>query len=227
MSRWIVVFLLVFAIGIFAAIAGTDKTTNSTQGKKAAADEDLYYLRVSGDLARIASGTKDAILMLAAARLEAMASTEGVSRDKASDGEQESADPEPKPEKGDLYALAKGFAGTNEALHTVIEGSQSSAATMKGRTGGAAVTQSYVDAHSTDIYQIEFRGGRLAEVSVIGDGDTDLDLYVYDEYGNLIDSDTDATDTTYCSWTPAWTGSFRIEIKNLGSVYNNYQISTN
>ena len=61
----------------------------------------------------------------------------------------------------------------------------------------------------------------------MGDGDTDLDLYVYDENGNLIDKDIDSTDTMLCMWTPKWTGEFIIKIKNLGSVRNYYTLWTN
>ena len=59
-------------------------------------------------------------------------------------------------------------------------------------------------------------------VAILGDGDTDLDLYVYDENGNEIVSDTDGTDQCYVSWYPKWAGQFRIEIKNLGRVSNQY-----
>ena len=83
-------------------------------------------------------------------------------------------------------------------------------------------TEECVLAHSTDTYSITARGGEEKLVMVIGDGDTDLDLYVYDENGNLIDSDTDSSDTMVCSWTPKWTGKFTIKIKNLGSVRNYY-----
>ena len=62
---------------------------------------------------------------------------------------------------------------------------------------------------------------------MLGDGDTDLDCYVYDANGNLIDSDTDATDYCVLRWRPAWLGTFRLEIRNLGPVYNAYVLRTN
>ena len=226
---WFAVVLSLFTIGAFAGHHEAKKqegenTTN--EGEKSAGDQNIAYLAVSGELARLAAESQDAILMLAAARLEAMAATETTSRDKTTTGDASEADEKSKPEKGDLYELAKQFAGTNEALHALIADSQASVKT-RGATGGAKSGYSSVRAYDTDVYRITFRGGRFAEVSVLGDGDTDLDLYVYDENGNQVCSDTDYTDQTYCSWRPRWTGSFRIEIKNLGRVYNEYRIITN
>jgi hypothetical protein len=84
-----------------------------------------------------------------------------------------------------------------------------------------------VRAYSTDVYHITFRGQEVAYVAVTGDHDTDLDLYVEDENGNRIASDTDSTDRCIVRFTPRWTGSFTIRIVNLGSVYNRYLLETN
>jgi hypothetical protein len=87
-----------------------------------------------------------------------------------------------------------------------------------------ASTTERVKAQSTDRYTHRFYADETAYIYVDGDGDTDLDLYVYDENGNLIDSDTDPGDTCLCRFTPKWTGSFTIKVKNLGRVYNEYRI---
>ena len=228
---WCAVVLSLF-VGSFAVTGMADNHKQTNQQEKAAddqekaTDQNMAYLRVSGELAQLAQDSKDAILMLAAARLEAMAATEEVSRDKTSKGDTAKADAESKPEKGDLYALAKQYAGTNEALHVLIEDSKASGAT-KGARGGPKSGTTSVLAGDTDVFRITFRGGEWAEVTVVGDGDTDLDLYVYDENGNLVDSDTDDTDVAYCAWIPRWTGTFRVEVKNWGRVYNRYSITTN
>ena len=90
------------------------------------------------------------------------------------------------------------------------------------RINGSSRTVERVSANSTDVYNVTFIGGEPAEVFLVGDGDTDLDLFIYDENGNLIDSDTDNTDVCLCEWTPRWTGRFTIKIRNYGSVYNEY-----
>ena len=74
---------------------------------------------------------------------------------------------------------------------------------------------------------LTFIGGRVAEVIVEGDGDTELDLYIYDQNGNLVASDDDDSDYCVATWTPRWTGTFTIVVMNRGSVYNRYTLRTN
>ena len=76
----------------------------------------------------------------------------------------------------------------------------------------------------TDTWTYTFRANSEARVTVDGDGDTDLDLYIYDENNNLITKDDDNIDYCICTWTPKWTGTFKIKIVNRGSVYNRYHL---
>ena len=101
------------------------------------------------------------------------------------------------------------------------------ALSFAGATNGAGRKNETVNANDTDTYVITFNGGEPAMVVVSGDGDTDLDLYVYDENGNLVASDTDYTDDCIVSWSPRWTGKFVIRVRNRGNVYNRYTIATN
>ena len=98
---------------------------------------------------------------------------------------------------------------------------------MLARVPGPADRSDTVTAYSTHTYTEVFRGGEMAQVIVSGDLDTDLDLYVYDQFGNLVASDDDESDQCVGSWIPAWTGRFTIRIVNRGSVYNDYRILTN
>jgi hypothetical protein len=81
-----------------------------------------------------------------------------------------------------------------------------------------------VNAYSTVFYNEYFAGGEVTNIRLQGDGDTDLDLFVYDEYGRLVASGTGYTDYEFVAFVPNRTGQFRVEIKNLGSVYNVYRI---
>jgi hypothetical protein len=96
-----------------------------------------------------------------------------------------------------------------------------------GATVGPCDQESSVQAYGTESYRLRFDGGAAAEVLLEGDGTTDLDLFVYDEFGNLIASDTDGDDFCVARWFPRWTGVFYIQVINHGPVENTYRIETN
>ena len=100
-------------------------------------------------------------------------------------------------------------------------------AARAGAVGGPKIQDTSVAAYGADNYTLEFWAGVPARVALKGDGDTDLDLYVYDEFGNLVASDTDGSDLCAVEWYPRWTGAFRIRVVNRGPVYNEYRIITN
>lgn len=84
-----------------------------------------------------------------------------------------------------------------------------------------------VPARSVDAHNVVFRGGSEAIVYIEGDGDTDLDLYVYDAYGRLVGCDEDYTDRCVVRFVPRSTGNYSIQVKNRGDVYNRYLFMTN
>src|SRR5262245_23227666 len=88
---------------------------------------------------------------------------------------------------------------------------------------GGHHTTTRVEAYDRDEFvPIVFLGGRFARVEIIGDGDTDLDLYVYDAASNLVAKDDDNRDYCIATWTPTRTQAYTIVVVNLGDVYNKY-----
>ena len=81
-----------------------------------------------------------------------------------------------------------------------------------------------VSPRSTDTWNLDLTAGVSYAIVVDGDGDTDLDAFLYDENDNLIDSDADDTDTCILRVTPRWSGSFELRVKNLGRVSNVYEL---
>lgn len=130
-----------------------------------------------------------------------------------------------------LLADAKKFAGKDKVILAYVKQVEKSIASGSGSTrgavGGPKGQKDRVFGKDVNSYQVKFWAGELAEVCVSGDGDTDLDLYVYDANGNLIGSDTDYTDECVVRWVPAWTGTFIIKVVNRGALYNNFIIWTN
>lgn len=87
---------------------------------------------------------------------------------------------------------------------------------------GSKIGSETVLAYDNDSYQFDFVGGYQAGAYLSGDGDTDLDLYVYDENGNLVCKSISNSDNEYCTWNPRWTGPFKVTIKNRGTIANRY-----
>ncbi len=124
-----------------------------------------------------------------------------------------------------ILADAGTMAGNDAALHALIKRVRLNA--NRGAVQNYSATTEIIKPGATDSYHIEFRGGELAIVVVSGDGDTDLDVFIYDSAGNLVDSDTDNTDDCVCEWVPATTEMYRIVVRNYGEVYNEYIIAVN
>jgi hypothetical protein len=95
-----------------------------------------------------------------------------------------------------------------------------------------ALSATAATAAGTTIYDRVARGARNVHslwlgaydnyLIVQGDGDTDLDCWLYDADGRLVSSDTGATDL--CVLPAPTVGAHRLEIRNLGRVSNYYAI---
>lgn len=90
--------------------------------------------------------------------------------------------------------------------------------------GGEMYHADQVQARTSDWYAITFRRGEAATIVVSGDGDTDLDLLVYDEHGHAIAADVDDGDDCVVRFFPRKSGTFRVEVRNLGYVSNVYRM---
>jgi len=76
-------------------------------------------------------------------------------------------------------------------------------------------------------YQIAFVGGQQANIALEGNGATNLDLYVYDQFGNLVWYDTRYGD--FCEghiWVP-YSQVYTVRVVNTGSLWNVFSLLTN
>jgi hypothetical protein len=211
--------------------------TINAQSNEKKADEpsgDLANFELAAKISTLGYDKKDPLLLVTAAKIVADYPARPVKTEK----QEPSVNPgkvEDKKDKGSpqlnvatLLKDAKDLAKGNQTILTLISDvEKTTSTTSRGRVYGPAYVTRKVYGNSTYTDYVLFEGGKLAEVAVVGDGDTDLDLYVYDENGNFITSDTRSGDVCYVSWTPKWQGSFKVVVKNHGSVYNNYTLMTN
>lgn len=98
---------------------------------------------------------------------------------------------------------------------------------VKGVPGGPVYSSTAIAAAKDHKYpQVPFEGGAYAEIYVEGQGQSNLDLFVYDGAGRLVCSDTDITDIAYCGWKPLATEEFTIQVINKGNG-TQYSLVTN
>jgi len=108
-------------------------------------------------------------------------------------------------------------------LNVMTTGRDASAGAVSGPQSGT----DRLGAQQRIYYDVMFRANEFSQIVVRGDGSSDLDLYVYDEQGNLICSDQDGTDICKVSFQAYFTTTFRIYVVNAGNRSNSYQIETN
>lgn len=196
-----------------------------------AASPEISALQIAANLACYGYDNYSPTALIEAARIfiDTQVQDLGVEKTMDGDGKQQEKDSNISFDPAKLLADAREFAGKDKtllALADKVEKDLKSSAT-RGAVGGPRYSEDIVYAHSTATYQLKFWANELAEVAVIGDGDNDLDLYIYDQNGNLIEKDDDYTDQCICRWIPVWTGTFTIKIVNRGNVYSYYAIATN
>jgi hypothetical protein len=90
-------------------------------------------------------------------------------------------------------------------------------------TAGAYHRISRVEAFDTQTWTVWTAAG-TSRIEVKGDGDTDLDCYVYDLSGRLLEKADDKTDHCVIDVSRARSGNLRVHVVNLGNVYNRYEL---
>ena len=206
------------------------------QEEKAVVDQpvnpEMTALQTAANLAKYGYATYSPTSLIEAARIFGTTKVQDADFEKTKTSEATVAEKETKVsfDPAPLLADAKKYAGKDKtllALAKKVETEIASVGTTRGAVGGAKYAEGRVYGKDYTDYTAKFWANELAEVIVIGDGDNDLDLYIYDANGNLIASDTDYTDQCVCRWVPSWTGAFTIRIINRGAIYSNFAIATN
>jgi hypothetical protein len=216
---------------LLAQQKAADKKKGPNQGEKsgdgAAATDPVSIVATAERLASYGDEKKDPLALILAARMKQEVGETPVEREKENKGEKGEATKSPKRDtsvQGLLERAKKLAQGRKDIVALADEVGKSG---TRGAEGGPKATRTVVRARTTDTFRpISFRGGEAAVVAISGDGDSDLDLYVYDEFGNQICRAESRSDDEICRWNPRWTGPFTIRVRNLG-VANYYRLWTN
>lgn len=229
MKNVIVTLLIATSMSVNIAFSQEKQSgTTDKTGEIVAPSKEMQTLILAGQLAKYGYENNSATALIQAAELYMSVGTQEfqpVSSEKGK-GEETTKEDFVSHDPKKILADAKILSDGDPACLAMIEKLEKASPT-RGAVGGPKRGVYSVLAFSTDSYTVKFFGNERATVVVSGDGDTDLDLYVYDESGNLIAYDDDYSDDCIVNFFPKWTGQFIIKVVNRGNVYNQYVIATN
>lgn len=127
-----------------------------------------------------------------------------------------------------LLARAEGLAPGNPAIRAlVVDARNYRSRDIPLVSAGVSTLRKLVRQLAADRADMTFRGETAAVVYVRAEGDANLDLYVYDEFNNLICADEHAGQEAQCRWRPRWTGTFLVDVRNHSDREVEYVLSAN
>lgn len=91
-------------------------------------------------------------------------------------------------------------------------------------TASAGFYNTYrIPAYSTQTHRIWLNPGHV-DILISGDGDTDLDLFIIDGFGNTVQRKNNYGDDESACFNVSKGGYFTVQVRNLGKVYNDYRL---
>ncbi len=212
--------LLVFTTALYAQEKGSQKPMKYMS-------QELENMALAKELAAYGYANESAISLINAAQIVIDESASAAKVKETTRGGEDAGAAEITLDAEKLLTDAEAFADNDKNLKGIIKSMRELTAASRGRVGGPGYVVDKVNAEEANMYAVEFKGGEAAEAAVVGDGSTDLDLYIFDEDGNLIVLDEDDGDECYVMWKPRSTGVYVITVLNRGSVYNEFALVTN
>jgi hypothetical protein len=91
----------------------------------------------------------------------------------------------------------------------------------------ASLLSKSVKQGGADRVEVRFRAGEPALVYVRPVPAVDLDLYVYDEFNNLICTGAGGGHDAQCRWRPRWDGPYLVDIHNNNDTEVEYVLAIN
>jgi len=218
-------FILIAVIALACSASAQEVKEKATQTPKS---PEIAQLQLANQLAKYGYEVESPTALIEAARIMVETPTQqfdgqytrGEGKDVAAPNGNSAITPE------QLLADARKMADGDKTVLALADQVNPNTVT-RGAVNGPRRGSYYIYGGTADTYVVAFKKGVLAEVAVAGAGNSDLDLYIYDENGNIITYDEDYSDDCYVSWYPRWTGNYVIRVINRGSYTNAYTIVTN
>jgi hypothetical protein len=201
-------------------------TTNATGAAGAAT-----RLVVAQQAYELALETGDTILLLAAIRLARGVSIrtpsawEKTTTGDVTDGAPTGRTAAPDPASDHAIQIVRGLAGEDPDLQDLVY--DLDAQLPQADPDTAVVAVSDLGGGQVDSWRMPLSGSVLAEIGLIGDGDTALALSVTDESGNPVCTLPPGLAPALCRIAPARNGFFVVTVQNAGAVENSYRLIGN
>lgn len=230
MIRTKTMLLASIAVALAGPVVAQDRTGENLgagSGQVSPAAEAVGTASDALSLAAWAREAEDAEAMLVAARMLASVGTLGgtAEPDSAVSAAATGAASGAAPSAASLFDEATTLAAGDTDILARITAAR--AVAPRGLIGGAMSWVRDIPASSDVTYRLAAYGGYVWNIVAAGDGDTDVDMEIRDENGNLICRDIAPYSRASCRFTPAWNGYFSVRIINLGPVWTRTLIMSN
>lgn len=216
--RWISAGL---AVGLLFSVS-TVATAAEDEAVNTPAARGVTQILTAAELAAWGRDRGDAGALIMAARLLA----EVPLRQAEGDGEDE----RPFLTAASLLDEAAAMAGDNAGVVDAIDRLRDPLTRgVRSSTFGTGPVQTVksLQARERWAFDVEARGGEILRVAAIGDGDTNIDLFVSDASGAVVCQDGFGDHYPVCTVSPRAGGQMRVDVVNRGSVWTKVQVLSN
>jgi len=216
-------FAALAAITPFAGAQGAA----TPKAEPAASLQSVNALLMAEQLARYGEQMQDPMALITAARIKQQTGERAARRDFRSADAQGTAPAGKRADTSVAALIARAKALAKGRADIVALASEVESARSRGHIGGPHVTTTVIRGGVSSTLEMQFQGGIPAVIGISGDGATDLDLYVFDADGKRICAAEGNGDDEICRFTPRFTATYRIEIRNLGKIANQFLFVSN
>jgi hypothetical protein len=225
-KTFVFVMLCGFCAALFAQTGPAEnKPASVPTSPEVAAIQTAYSLAKYGYDAKSASALIEAAEILSQTPTQPLAAEAEKSGQGADSGKKTGT---PEFTAANLLADGKKFAaGDSTMLAWAAEVEAALKVKTRGAVGGPKYQLDRVSAYGTVTYSLPLRGNEYVEILCFGDGDTDLDLYLYNPNGTLNACDESYSDQCRLYGTTGTSGVYTLVVRNRGKVYNQFEIVTN
>jgi hypothetical protein len=198
------------------------RAASAPTGRQPAAD-----LLMAERLARYGDQMQDALALIVAARIKQETGERAAKREFQTRDGQGAASVKGRADTSVQSLIARARTMAKGRADVIAFANEVESSRPRGRIEGPHISTSVIRGGATNTLSMQFEGGTRAVVGISGDGATDLDLYVVDEGGQRVCAAEGNGDDEICRFTPHFTATYRVEIKNLGKIANQYLFVSN